>query len=317
MLLPRMTSSGLGPLEELREAVDVDAVRVVFPHREVEDRGRLGRRVAGDEVAQRAHRLGAQVPALDDVVVGHRADAPRLGAPVVAVEVVDEGAEDGRVGHLPADHPRLDLAGPEELAHLLDQVALDPGDEIGALVVVDVGVQERPHPLVLGVAKCGVRDRERPHQRRLGHLRRDEVDAPVLAPAAVVERPTDQVGRPGGMLGDRRDLGRPRGGQFAEGDRTAERRRIRADQPGRHPGPDAVAADVHLDLGVILHVDVQEGHPDGPLLAPLGEDARQALAGEDPVGRHGPAGHVPDQAVARVHLGTLPCHAAVEELERA
>ncbi len=235
--------------------------------------------------------------------------------PVVAVEVVDEGGEDGHVGHLPADHPRLDLAGPEEPAHLLDQVALDLGDEVGALVVVDIGVQERPHSLVLGIAKRGVHDRERTHQRRLGHLRGDEVDAPTLAPAAVLERQGHQVGGPGGLLGDRRDLFRPRSGQGAEGDRTAEGRCIRADQPGRHPGPDAVAADVHLDLGVIVDVDVQEGHPDGAPLAPLSEDAREAIAGEDPVGCHGAAGHVSDEAVARVDLGALPCHAAVEELE--
>ena len=122
--------------------------------------GSVGARVAGDVVAQRAHRLRAQVAALADVVVHHLADAARLGLAVGAVEVVDERAEHGHVGHLAADDAGLDLGAAEVRAELAYEQALDLVDEAGALVVEDLGVVEGLRLLVLGVAERRVGDRE-------------------------------------------------------------------------------------------------------------------------------------------------------------
>jgi hypothetical protein len=154
-----MMSSGRARSKSSGRGVDVDPVGIVLADREVEDRGRLGRGVPGDVIAEGAHRLRGEVAALDDVVVHDRPDAPRLRLAIVAVQVVHHRAEDGHVGHLPADHACLDLSGAEEPPHLLDEVALDSGDEVGALVVVDVGVHQRSNPLVFGVAERGVHDR--------------------------------------------------------------------------------------------------------------------------------------------------------------
>jgi len=161
--------------DEVEEGGYVGLVRVVLADGDVLHGGHLGARVPGDEVAQGAHRLGTQVPALGDVVVDDLADASRLGLAVAAVEVVDQGAEDGGIGHLAANHPRLDLGAAEERAQFLLQQPLDLVDERRALVVEDLEVVEGLRLLVLGVAEGRVGHAEEAHERRGRHLGRDEV----------------------------------------------------------------------------------------------------------------------------------------------
>ena len=174
-------------LDELEGAGHVDAVLVAGQHREVDHRRPVGARVDGHEVLEGAHGLGAQVPALADVVVHDHPQALGLALAVPAVEVVHQGGEDGGVGHLPADHPGLHLGGAQEAAHLALEGLLHLVDEAGALVVEDVGVVEGLQLAVLGVAEGRVGDREQPHQRGGGHLRGDEVDALLLPPEVVLD----------------------------------------------------------------------------------------------------------------------------------
>ena len=182
-------------LDEIEERRHVGLVGVVGEHRDVDDGRQLGARVAGHVVAQRAHRLGAQVPALADVVVDDLADPPRLGLAVGPVEVVDEGAEHRRVGHLAADHAGLDLGAAEEGAQLGGQQPLDLVDEVGPLVVEDLDVVEGLGLLVLGVPERRVEHAQEPHRRRGRHLRRDQVDALALTPDVVVGGRGEQAQR--------------------------------------------------------------------------------------------------------------------------
>ena len=89
---------------------------IVWQDGKVDDGGFFGFGVAGDKVAQGAHRLGAEVPAFDDVVVHELADASLFGFSVGAVDVIDHGAEEGGVGHLAADGPGFDLGTAEVFA---------------------------------------------------------------------------------------------------------------------------------------------------------------------------------------------------------
>ena len=157
----------LGPLagDQLPGRGQVDEVGVVVAHGEVHDRRRVGARVVRHEVAQRAHRLGAQVTALADVVVHHHADAPRLSLGVGAVDVVEKRAEHRHVGHLTADQAGLGLGAAQILAELRFEATLNRGDEAGALVVEDLVVVEGLGPAVFGVAKRRVRDRSQAHER--------------------------------------------------------------------------------------------------------------------------------------------------------
>ena len=153
-------------LEHVEERRQVRLVGVLAEHGDVDHGRQLRARVAGHVVAQRAHGLRAQVTALADVVVDDLGDAPRLGLAVGAVEVVDQGAEDGGVGHLAADGARLDLGAAQVGAELAHQQPLHLVDEAGALVVEDVGVVEGLRLLVLGVAAGGIGDAEQPGRRR-------------------------------------------------------------------------------------------------------------------------------------------------------
>ena len=224
------------PLDEIEERRHVGLVRIVGQHRDVDDRGHLGARVAGHVVAQGAHRLGAQVAALGDVVVDDLADAARLRLAVGAVEVVDEGAEHGRVGHLPADHAGLDLRAAQVGAQLVGEQTLDLVDEAGALIVEDLEVVEGLGLLVLGVAERGVHDREQARHGRGRHLRGDEVDALVLPPDVVADGAGEQ---PQGLLAGLAAL------QFAElrrvvpHDGAGARRGVAAHVVGHHEPGDA------------------------------------------------------------------------------
>src|SRR5664280_2703307 len=196
MLLPRIMSSGRSFSITSRSA-GTSALYGLSQHRDVDYRGHLGARVAGDVVAQGAHGLRAQVTAARDVVVEHLADAARLRFAVGAVEVVHERTEHGRVGHLAADDARLHLGAAEVRAQFVDKQALDFVDEPGPLVVEDLEVVEGLRLLVLGVPEGRVGDGQQTGHRRRRHLARDQVDALVLTPDVVPDGAGEQ---PQGLL---------------------------------------------------------------------------------------------------------------------
>ena len=266
-------------LEHVEERGHVRLVRVLAQHGDVDDRRELGARVARHVVAERAHRLGAQVAALADVVVDDLGDPPRLRLAVGPVEVVDERAEDGGVGHLAAHGAGLDLGTAEVGAQLAHQQPLHLVDEPGALVVEDVGVVEGLGLLVLGVAARGVGDAEQPRRRRRRHLAGDEVDALLLAPLVVGDRLAEQAQRllAGLAAFELGELRRVVPDDGARAGRGVAAQVVRDDQPR-----DAPAAHVHLDLVVLEHAAVEVGQRDGAQLVLLGLERAEALAPRRP-----------------------------------
>ena len=176
----------LGPrlFQELAQLLEVGPVGVFGQDREVEDVffARLG--VLGHEIEQGAHRLGAEVPALGQVVVHHETHFPgglALGAD--AVDELDQALEHDFVRHLAADRAELDVGTAEVVAELLPGFRLDVPDEVRALVKIDL----LPfHRAVLGVAPGGVGELAHLDQERGRRLGRDEVEALRLPPAAVL-----------------------------------------------------------------------------------------------------------------------------------
>jgi hypothetical protein len=163
-----------------RQAGRVDTARVVRQHRQAGHRRRFSGRVPGHEVPQGPHGLGAQVPAPQDVVVDHRAQAPGLVPTVVPIQVIHQRRIHGHVGHLPADHPRLRLHAVYEGPDLRHQAALHFLDEAGPLVVEDLRLVQSLQPAVLGVKEGGVQHRKQAGHRREGHLRWNQVEALLL-----------------------------------------------------------------------------------------------------------------------------------------
>ncbi|MPN17159.1 hypothetical protein SDC9_164509 [bioreactor metagenome] len=209
---------------------------------------------------QRTHRLGAEVPALDDVVVQDIAEPLRGLLAVEAVLIVHQRGEHGGVAHLPADDARFDLGAAEVLAQLRHQRTLDLVDELRTLIVEHLVVVERRGLFVLRVTEARVAAAQQPHRARSGHFAGNQVDALLLPPDVVLRRFTKktkralrQVGR-GFLL---RFLRR------VHDDGTGIRRRVRTQVPGGHHGGDAAAADVDLDGVVRQHVRIQQRKADG------------------------------------------------------
>src|SRR3990170_1782354 len=116
-----------GPVsvDQVERFRDIDLVRVLGKHWEVDDGRPLGLGIACHEGLQGAHRLDAEVASLSDVVVHHPCDASRFSPAIGAVDVVDHGAEHGRIRHLPADQPQFDFRAAHKQAHLLLEPPLD------------------------------------------------------------------------------------------------------------------------------------------------------------------------------------------------
>ena len=100
------------------------------------------------------------MPALDDVVVEHTAHAALFALAVGAVQVVDQGAEHGGVGHLAGNGAGFHLGAAQIAAQFRGQRLFDLSDELGSLVVEHLGFAKRLDRLVLGISESGVHDRQ-------------------------------------------------------------------------------------------------------------------------------------------------------------
>jgi hypothetical protein len=97
------------------------------------------------------------------------------------------------------------------------------------------------------------------------------------------QAPAHEVDRPRGVLRDRRDLGRPRGGQGAVGDGTAERRRV---------------LSFHQKSGEVVYALERQAYKDGYHLA------------------MGLGGDIADMVIGLVFLAAVILHMLVERPER-
>ena len=71
-------------------------------------------RILLDPVVERAHRLGAEMPALAQLVVHHQAHPPgHLAFGPAAVQEFRHALENDLVGHLPADGAEFDVGQPK------------------------------------------------------------------------------------------------------------------------------------------------------------------------------------------------------------
>ncbi len=181
---------GLAGFQDPGQPVEVGLVGIVLADREIDHLLFARRRVFLDEIEQRAHGLGAEVPAVDELVIEDQAH-PAGGLPLgpAAVEELDQALEDDLISHLAADRPELDVGASEIGRELFLALELDVADEIGPLVKIDLVPFHRP---VLGVTAGRVGDLAHLDQERGRRLRRDEVEAFLLAPGAVPLGPGGQ-----------------------------------------------------------------------------------------------------------------------------
>ena len=297
-------------VDELLRALDVDLVDVVAAYREVHDGRALRLRIDGNVVAQRAHGLGRQMAALDDVVVHDIAEALRRVLAVEAVLPVHEGGERGHIAHLAADDARFDLRAAEVQAHLLDEQALDLVDELRALIIEDILIIERQDLLVLGIAAAGVAGAEHLHGVARRILGRNEVDALFLAPQVVLLGLLQQLEGLAGQVLERADgilLLR------AIQQRTRERRRADAHVVRGNDGLEPLAADIDLHGVIREDIAVDVAQADGALGRLVGDDGLQALALGDVIRNHRAARHPADLLLTTVDGHTGAHDAAVEQ----
>lgn len=261
----------------------------------------------------RAHWLGRQVAALDDVVVHDIAEALRRVLAVEAVLPVHKGGERGHIAHLAADDARFDLRAAEVQAHLLDEQAFDLVDELRALIVEDILVIERQDLLVLGIAAAGVAGTEHLHGMARRILGRNEVDALFLAPQVVLLGLLQQLEGLAGQVLERADgilLLR------AIQQRTRERRRADAHVVRGNDGLEPLAADIDLHGVIRKDVAVDVAQADGALGRLVGDDGLQALALGDVIRNHRAARHPADLLLTTVDGHTGAHDAAVEQRDR-
>ena len=303
---PEDDELGPGPRDQLLGRLDVDAVRVVLPDREVLDRRARGHRVDGDIVSERAGGLGAQVPALVEVVHQHAAQQLRHPAAPAAVLELLETVVDRVVGHLAGDHPHLGAGAAEEGPERRLELLLLVHDEAGALVVAHLRClgPERLETVVLVVAPGRVGRAQPVDVGRAGLLRRDQVDARVPSPAGVDR----------GLLGERRgQIGGVGGVDPADPARAGEagigpgvgRRgpKVLLDQFGRRR-PALVVDDPqhHRPVGPVAQVGVDERQPDRAQVVLVGRRGGVPLAVEAGIGHGRARGHVADPDVVVENL---------------
>ncbi len=128
-------------------------VRIIGKDGEVDHGSGFGLGVVFDKVPQGSGGLGAEMAALDNVVVDDLADFSGGDFSGGVIYEINHGAEYNDVGHLSADGPGLYLAATEKAAHLLDEHRLYLTDKIRALVVENIDILEGLYGLVLGVSK--------------------------------------------------------------------------------------------------------------------------------------------------------------------
>ena len=242
-------------LDDLLGLFHVNLEEIFAQDREIDHGGFLRCGIYRDIVMQGAHRLRAEMSALDDVVVEDVAKPLRGVLAVKAVFIVHQRGEHGCVAHLSADHARLYLGAVKILAQLRDQRALDLVDKLRALIIEHLVVIERRSFLMLGIAEARVAAAEQTHRAGDGHLRGNEVDALLLPPDVVVRGFTQKIQRAERQVG---------GGLFlrllrrVHHDGSRIRRRVRAQVPGGHYGADSAAADIDLHCVVGQHIGIQQ-----------------------------------------------------------
>ncbi len=102
---------------------------------------------------------------LDDMIVYGQADALRLTPAVDPVLVIHNGAEDGHIGHLPADDTSFHERTSHEVRHFSSQAILYPGDKIRSLIVINFLLECRQKLPVLCIASGWICDLEEANQR--------------------------------------------------------------------------------------------------------------------------------------------------------
>ena len=300
--------------DDLFGLLHVNFIDIVPAHGEIHNGVALGHRVDGDVVVEGPHRLGRQVAALDDVVVEDVAQALHIVLAVQAVFEVHQGGEHRHVAHLAADDPGFHLAAAEECFHLLHQQLLHLVDELGALVVEHIGVIEALDLLMLGVAEGGVAHAEEPHGPGGGHLRGDQVHAPLLPPGVVLRRLLQQLQGCRAAVRRRRCLLVLIGG-IEDGPGVGGR--VGAQVVGRDHCGDAAAPDIHLHPVLVQHVAGDVGQTNGPHGALLQNDRLQALPLVGIIGDHGAAGDIADLLLAPVDRHPGPHNAPAQKGDRA
>ena len=148
--------------KELPASMNIYLVRVVPKDREIDSSRLIRFRGVSDKIAECTQGLAAQMTSLHDVVVKHLPDSSRLALPVLAVQIVNQRAEDGCVRHLAADDPSLYLFAAQEETQFVLQQPLHFLDETGALIVKDIPIVEGLNGLMFRVAKRGVHDGKEP-----------------------------------------------------------------------------------------------------------------------------------------------------------
>ncbi|MPM86000.1 hypothetical protein SDC9_133083 [bioreactor metagenome] len=88
------------PLDDLLGLLHVDFEEIFTQHGEIHHSGALRRRIDCNIVVQSAHRLRAEVPAFDDVVVEDVAEAFGRALAIETVFVVHQRGKHGDVAHL-------------------------------------------------------------------------------------------------------------------------------------------------------------------------------------------------------------------------
>ena len=107
---------------------------------------------------------------LADIAVHNLTNSPWLRLPISAIDVVHHGAENSRVGHLPADEAEFHILAAQKFLHLFFHHALDLANKLRALVIKDFGVVECLGLLMFAIAKRRVHDRQQPGHGRDRHL---------------------------------------------------------------------------------------------------------------------------------------------------
>jgi hypothetical protein len=122
------------------------------------------------------------MPPLADMVIHDPVHPSRFSFSVDSIQIIDHGAENGRVGHLAADEPRFDFFAAEKFAHFLFEQPFYLLDKISPLVIVDICITKSLDLPVFCIPEGRIHDRYKASHRGGCHLRRDEIDALSLAP---------------------------------------------------------------------------------------------------------------------------------------
>ena len=198
---------------------------------------------------------------------------------------------------------------------LTGQQIFNLGNELGSLVVKDVGFLEGLDGLVLGIAAHRIHDGQEARHGRRRLFGRNQIDTFPLTPLVIGQRLFQQIADIGGHF-----IGRAQALAFLPQllvfDGPGKRRGFVSQMVGNDNCPGFFSTDLDFNFITFNPITVHEGQSNGAHFLMFGLPGEKSDSVTVPVRNHGAAGYIADVLIIVKYLRSRAGHALVFQLKR-